>query len=289
MIWRKAVFIFLIVFCLSPLGSAPAALILGIGLALTIGTPFPYFRGRPTWLLFEASVILLGFGADVRAVYQVLKGRVLFIIAGMAVFLIIGYIAGRLSASGGKRGIFGSEEFQVRDGEISSLASIGLILSVLALVAFPFISDYLLLTPDQAGVWSAVAAPGVASAIGVSQTISVGALSVTVPLILVRLLLMFAAALGTYRAQPGAAKIAFPWLVLGVMVLRTYAPVSVFPSIFDSFVNLGNAGIVVTLFLLGTNLSLANLKKIETKAGIAVTAMWVAFAAVSLWAVLRLL
>jgi uncharacterized membrane protein YadS len=287
--WRKAIFIILIVFCLSPLGSPPAALILGIGVALTIGTPFPQLKGRPTWLLFEASVILLGFGFDVRTVYQALKGELLFIVAGTVVLLVIGYIAGRLSAVNGRSGIFGGEEFQDNSGDISGLAAVGVIFSVLALIAFPLISSYLHLTPDQAGVWSAMAVPGAAAAIGVSQTISVGALNVAVPLVLVRLLLMFAAALGTYRRQPGIAKIAFPWLVLVVIIFRAYAPVFIFPSVFDSLVNLANAGIVITLFLLGTSLSLAGLKKVEIKAGIVVAGLLIAFSVMSLWAVLGLL
>jgi uncharacterized membrane protein YadS len=200
----------------------------------------------------------------------------------------MGYLAGLLSAFNVRKGILGSEEFQNNGGDISGLAAVGGIFSVLALIVFPFISNYVSLSPDQAGVWSAVAVPGVAAAIGVSQTISVGALNVTITLVLVRLFLMFAAVLGKNRKEPGIAKIVFPWFVLAVMVFRTYAPVFIFPSIFDSFVNLGNAGIVTTLFLLGTSLSLVSIKKVEIKAGVVVTVVWIAFSALSLWAVLHL-
>ncbi len=70
MTWQKAVFIVLILFCLSPYGSPPVALALGLAMASTFGTPYPKLGGKPMKYLLQASVVLLGFGMNFGAVLK---------------------------------------------------------------------------------------------------------------------------------------------------------------------------------------------------------------------------
>ena len=79
--WRKAVFIALVIFCLSPYGSPPVALALGLAMAFAIGNPFPNLAGRPTKLLLQFSVVLLGFGMNLGAIYKAGRQGILFTIA----------------------------------------------------------------------------------------------------------------------------------------------------------------------------------------------------------------
>ena len=73
--WHSIVFIAIVVFLLSPYGSPPVALALGLLLAFTVGNPFPELSGKPTKYLLQASVVLLGFGMNLEAIVKmVAKG-----------------------------------------------------------------------------------------------------------------------------------------------------------------------------------------------------------------------
>jgi uncharacterized membrane protein YadS len=267
-------------------------MILGLGLALTIGTPFPQLSGRPTRTLFEASVVLLGFGTDLTTVYQALKSGVLFIIPGTFALFIMWYAAGRIFGLDRRSVIISRDEFGHDNEPVSGLMAVSLIFGVLGLVTFPFISLALGLTAKQTGVWSAMAVPLVPAAIGLPQTFGHDAVNMAVPLVLVRVLLTATASFLVFRKEPEGRRSPIPWFVLLfvlVTVFRTYAPVSIFPSIFDSFVNLGNAGIVLSLFLIGASLSAENLKKLNIRSVVVPMALLIIVSALSLAAVLRLL
>ena len=94
--WRKALFIILIIFILTPLGSPPLALALGLAMALTIGNPFPNLNGTPTRLLLQTSVVLLGFGMNLRSLYAAGKDGIVLTITTIFGTLALGYAIGKL-------------------------------------------------------------------------------------------------------------------------------------------------------------------------------------------------
>ena len=96
MTWQKVIFVLLALICLSPYGSPPLALALGLAIALSIGNPFPELGGKPTKYLLQASVVLLGFGMNLGAVFKAGKDGILFTIATIFVTLLLGMLVGRL-------------------------------------------------------------------------------------------------------------------------------------------------------------------------------------------------
>ncbi len=80
MSWQKAFFLILIILCLSPIVSPPIALALGVIAAFTFGNPFPLVSAKFAKYLLQASVVLLGFGMNLTAVYNAGKDGVLFTI-----------------------------------------------------------------------------------------------------------------------------------------------------------------------------------------------------------------
>jgi uncharacterized membrane protein YadS len=256
MIWRKAIFTILVVFCLSPLGSPVAAIILGIGMALSIGMPIPKLNGRFSQIVFGASVALLGFGTDGTTAIQSLKSGIVFAIAGALVVLLFFYVVGKLLKV--QRPLRVAMMLPAgSDGE-QKLSSVSLFISLLSLIALPFIAHLWQFAPDQLGIWSAIVVPDAAAAIGSPQAFGRNAVNVAVPLVLVRVLLI--TVLGwLYKGDSKDDRTIFPWFIviyILVTVFRTYAPVSIFPSVFDAFVNLGNAGVILSLFLLATRIQL---------------------------------
>jgi uncharacterized membrane protein YadS len=84
----------------------------------------------------------------------------------------------------------------------------------------------------------------------------------------------------------------FPWFVLLFLLAvaaRTYAPLAIFPSVFDSIVNLGNAGILVGLFFVGAGISRSDIRKTHIRQLVQIFVPWLLVSAASFWAVLHLL
>ena len=312
MTWQKAIFIFLILFCLSPIGSPPVALALGLIMAVTIGSPFASLSGKPTKYLLQTSVVLLGFGMDLTAVYKAGKDGILFTIATIFGTLILGYFVGKFLNVKAKTSTLISSGTAICGG--SAIAAVGpainaeademsvslgtvFVLNSIALFLFPIIGHGIGLTQNQFGVWSAIAIHDTSSVVGTAGTYGAEALAIATTVKLARALWIAPVALFfafIYREKGGGerAKIAIPWFIflfLLATAFRTYSPAAIFPSIFDGIVNLAKAGMIVTLFLIGASLSRETLRNVGAKPLIQGVLLWLVISVVSLFAVLRIL
>lgn len=309
--WRKAVFILLVLFLLSPYGSPPIALALGLLLALTIGNPFPELSGKPTKYLLQASVILLGFGMNLEAIVKAGREGILFTIATIFGTLALGYVAGRFLVVPTKTSTLISSGTAICGG--SAIAAVGpvinaehdemsvslgtvFILNSVALFLFPVLGHALGLTENQFGIWAAIAIHDTSSVVGAAQAYGAEALATATTVKLARALwiapiaLMFAF---LYRKgdADAKAKVAIPWFIflfIGAAAFRTYAPTFIIPSIFDSLVNLAKAGMTMTLFLIGASLTPRTLKKVGIRPLIQGVLLWIVISLTALWAVLKL-
>ncbi len=92
--------------------------------------------------------------------------------------------------------------------------------------------------------------------------------------------------------QENNSRIAIPWFIflfLLASVIRTYAPPWIFPSVFDSIVNLAKAGMNVTLFLIGASLSRETLRNVGFRPLIQGIFLWIVISVISLIAIMRFL
>lgn len=308
MLWKKIVFYFLIFVCLTPYASPPIALVLGLILAFTIGNPFAEQTSKYTKILLQASVVLLGFGMNLTAVYRAGKDGIAFTVATIFGTLIVGYLVGKLLKVNEKTAALISSGTAICGGSaIAAVApaidadseqisvSLGtiFILNSIALFVFPIVGHWLNLTPNQFGVWAAIAIHDTSSVVGAAQSYGAEALAVATTVKLARALWIAPVALVfaiLYRSTK--AKLAIPWFIflfLLATVVRTYMPPDFPPSIFDSLVMLAKTGLTVTLFFIGASLSKEVLKKVGAKPLIQGVLLWILISIVSLWAVLNLL
>jgi uncharacterized integral membrane protein (TIGR00698 family) len=309
--WRKALFIILIIFCLTPWASPPIALALGLVLAFTIGSPFPEASGKPTKYLLQASVVLLGFGMNLSAVYQAGKSGILFTIATIFGTLILGYFVGKLLKVADKTSTLISTGTAICGGsaiaavapvidaekdEISVSLGTVFVLNSIALFVFPVIGHALGLTQHQFGVWSAIAIHDTSSVVGASASYGPEALVFATTVKLARALWIAPVALlfaYIYKRKNSAstAKVAVPWFIFLFLIataLRSYLPVWIEPSIYEALVNLAKAGLTVTLFLIGAGLSRETLAKFGYWALLQGVILWIVISVVGLFAVFNL-
>ncbi len=307
---QKLLFISLLIVCLFI--SPPIALVLGLIAALTFGNPFPAQTKKATKYLLQISVVLLGFGMNLTAVFKAGKDGILFTIASIFGTLILGYIVGKLLKINGKTSTLISSGTAICGGSAIAAVSPAInadaeetsvalgtifILNSIALFAFPFVGQQLNLTQNQFGIWAAIAIHDTSSVVGAAAKYGSEALAIATTVKLARALwiapvALFYSYLYRDKASGGKLKIAIPWFIflfLAATVFRTYTPDILLPSIFDSLINLAKAGLTVTLFLIGASLSRETLKKVGVKPLLQGVILWLVISIVSLIAVFKIL
>ena len=307
--WHKAVFILLVLFILTPFGSPPLALALGIVVALTFGSPFPDLNGKPTRILLQTSVVLLGFGMNLKSIYEAGKDGIVLTIATIFGTLALGYALGRLLKVRGRVSALISTGTAICGGSAIAAAAPGIeaepeqisislgtvfVLNAVALFLFPTIAHGVGLTQHQFGLWAAIAIHDTSSVVGAAAAYGSEALATATTVKLARALWIAPVAvmlMYLYRRRyPNAkAKIAIPWFILLFLLAvtaRTYAPLWLQPSVFEALVNLAKAGMTVTLFLIGTSLTLESVKTTRWRPLIQGAILWILVSAISLSVVL---
>jgi uncharacterized integral membrane protein (TIGR00698 family) len=280
-------------------------------MALTIGNPFPNLEGSATRVLLQASVVLLGFGMNLTSIYAAGRDGILLTIATIFGTLALGYAIGKLLKVRGRISALISTGTAICGGSAIAAAAPGIeaepeqisislgtvfVLNAIALFLFPFIGHQIGLTQHQFGIWSAIAIHDTSSVVGAAAAYGSEALSTATTVKLARalwiapvaLMLMF---LYRRRYPTAKAKIAIPWFIVLFFLAvlgRTYAPLWMQPSIFDSLVNLAKAGMTVTLFLIGASLSLNSILTTRWRPLFQGLILWVIVSIASLSAVLWL-
>ena len=297
---RVVAFWALLLFCLTPWCSPPIALALGLALALILGSP--YKTSRITKILLQASVVGLGFGMNLEKVVEAGKTGVLFTIVTIAGTLILGFLIGRAmhiergtahlissgtAICGGSAIAAVGPVIGASDEEMSVSLGTVFILNAIALFAFPVIGAALHLTQKQFGVWAAIAIHDTSSVVGAASSYGAEALQIATTVKLTRALWIVPLTIGTALAfRKHAAKITIPWFILFFLlasVARTYVPLDL-P--WEWLVRIARIGLTVTLFLIGSALSKASLKKVGVRPLLLGIALWIVISAVGLWGVL---
>jgi uncharacterized integral membrane protein (TIGR00698 family) len=305
--WRKALFFLLILFMLSPWGSPAMALGAGLFLALTFGNPFPKLSGKPATYLLQASVVLLGFGMNLGAVYKAGRSGIVFIVCVVFGALALGFLLGKFlrtplkvttlistgtAICGGSAIAAVGPAIKAENDEMS--VSLGTIftLNAVALFVFPLTGHALGLTQPQFGLWSAIAIQDTSSVVGASSAYGAEALAIAATVKLARALWIAPLALVwafVFHEKGAKVKISIPWFIflfVGAAAFRTYSPDFILPSIFESLVNLAKAGLTVTLFLIGLGLSKEMMKRVGWRPFALGTMLWLVIAGSALMAVI---
>jgi uncharacterized integral membrane protein (TIGR00698 family) len=297
---RKATFVALLLFCLTPWCPPPLALALGLLLALTLGSPFN--TSRQTKLLLQISVVGLGFGMNLQKVFEAGRSGILFTLATIAGTLILGYLLGRaMHISSGTAHLISSGTaicggsaiaavgpvIGATDEEMSVSLGTVFILNSVALFVFPLIGAALHLTQSQFGIWSAIAIHDTSSVVGAAAAYGAEALQIATTVKLTRALWIVPLTLGTaYAFRRHTGRVTLPWFILFFLlasVVRTYVPA---PQItWDVLVRIARIGLTVTLFLIGSALSRKSLAKVGFRPLILGITLWVLISIVGLWAV----
>jgi uncharacterized membrane protein YadS len=139
------------------------------------------------------------------------------------------------------------------------------------------------MTQSQFGLWSALAIHDISSVVGATAKYGAAALTVGTTFKLARALWIVPLSIGTAMANKSKARIQWPWFILFfclAAVSNTY--VHFFQSAYPVLKHLGGIGLTVTLYLIGTGLSMKTLREVGVRPFLQGILLWLFVAVGSL-------
>lgn len=298
MLTERLLFLSLLAFTLSPWASPPMALVLGIGFALLFGHPYASQVKSATKPLLQASVVGLGFGMDLQQVLRAGSHGLVYTAGGIAFSMLFGILLGRwlrvratisaLISTGtaicGGSAIAAMGPILGADGDEMSV-SLGtvFVLNSVALLAFPAIGTALGLTQEQFGLWAALAIHDTSSVVGATVKYGAGALAVGTTVKLARALWIVPMSLAAAALRRSEARTQWPWFILFFALaaaLATYLPAGA--GLYRTLNAGAKVGLTTTLFMIGSGISKAALRKVGVRPLLQGLLLWLVVACLSL-------
>ncbi len=294
----KNVFFVGLIISASGLISTPWALLAGLIYGLTFAHPYHVDAKKLSAFLLQASIVALGFGMNLREVVHAGRTGFLYTFASISLALVLGLVIGRLFKvqhtsslliSAGTAICGGSAIAAVgpiaNAGEEEMAVSLGTIfvLNSVALFLFPAVGYALHLTQSQFGLWSALAIHDTSSVVGATAKYGAQALMIGTTIKLTRALWIVPVAFAVAIFKRSKTRIRWPWFIalfcLGA-VAATYLPL--LRPIDPKISRLGQAGLTVTLYLIGTGISRSTLKQVGWRPMLQGIVLWAIVAICSL-------
>jgi uncharacterized integral membrane protein (TIGR00698 family) len=272
-----------------------------MGLAFGLILPHPYGREAKKYskFLLQASVVGLGFGMNLHQVIQAGRSGFIYTMLGISFALLVGMGLGALlgvqqvpaflistgtAICGGSAIAAVGPITHATDEEMSISLGTVFVLNSVALLTFPAIGSALHLTQSQFGLWAALAIHDTSSVVGAAAKYGSEALGIATTVKLARALWIVPLALATAVVRGAKAKIQWPWFIgyfCLAAVCSTYLPGGA--HAYALLVKLAKIGLTATLFLIGTGISVATLKRVGPRPLLQGIILWLIVLTGSLW------
>lgn len=287
----KKVFFIGLILAASGLISPPFALLGGLLYGLALSHPYQSESKQLSKFLLQASVVGLGFGMNLHEVIRAGRSGFVYTAISITTVMLLGLGLGYLIRVSKKSSFLIAAGTAICGG--SAIAAVGpiaeaneeemavslgavFILNSIALFLFPVVGLALHMSQSQFGLWSALAIHDTSSVVGATARYGAIALAIGTTVKLARALWIVPLSIGTAVTLKSKAKIQWPWFILFfclAALLNTLLPV--FNSEFLTLNHLGKIGLTVTLFLIGTGLNKATLKKVGVRPLLQGLTLWI--------------
>lgn len=300
----KSLFIVGILLCLSGYISSPVALILGFTFTLFLGQPFEHYTHRGIQYLLKISVVGLGFGMFLMETLKTGKEGLNLTIFTIASTLILGWLLAKFlhiekhlghlissgtSICGGSAIAAVAPVIRADPKTISVSLGVVFLLNSIALFIFPAIGHFFHMTQGEFGMWAAVAIHDTSSVVGAALDYGEEALRVATTVKLARTLWIIPVSiLSIFLFKTKDGKIRIPWFILffiGAILLNSYFALPEVPT--QGITGLSKRMLIVTLFLVGSTLSVADIKETGFKPFLLGVSLWVFISVASLYIILH--
>jgi uncharacterized integral membrane protein (TIGR00698 family) len=284
--------------------SPSIALLLGLCIGIFAENPFPAQTKKTTKYLLQVAVVGLGFGMNFTSVIAAGKDGFVFTLLTISSAIGLGFVLGKIlkvdriisylisvgtAICGGSAIAAVSQVVEADEKDISVSIGTVFILNAIALFIFPPIGHFFGMTQQQFGIWAAIAIHDTSSVVGAASHYGNESLLIATTIKLARALWIIPLAFLTsfiFKKQSNAS--AFPWFILffvAASIVNTYFVIP--PAVKEWILILSKTGFSITLFLIGTGISMKNLKAVGPRPLLQGIILWVAILCSSLFFVLH--
>jgi uncharacterized integral membrane protein (TIGR00698 family) len=293
----------LIILCFLPFMSPAIALFSGLIFSL-LGIRHAAFH-RYTSQVLQFSIVLMGFGMNLGEV--IIASKTGFVITALSVItvMILGILLGKLfkveknitlliasgtAICGGSAIAAIAPILRSKSHQNSFALIVVFVLNAIALFLFPFVGRKLGLSQELFGNWAAIAIHDTSSVVGAGAEYGEKALQVATTVKLIRALWIIPLSLviAFFQKNEDGRSVKFPWFILFFIFAILIA--NFFPELhasYDHFNWLGKRGLVIALFLIGSNITLDEIKRSGPRSFALGITLWVVTAIGSLYFLMR--
>ena len=286
--------------------SPALALFAGIVLALTLGNPFPAFSKKCSKYLLQVAVVGLGFGMNLFESLEAGREGIIFTLVSVVGVMLVGCLLGRAmgivpklsylissgtAICGGSAIAAVAPVVKADDDETSMSLAVIFMLNSIALFIFPPLGQLIGLDQQQFGTWAAIAIHDTSSVVGAAAAYGEEALKVATTVKLTRALWIIplsVVSIFIFRRKKGEkTRISIPWFIfLFILAMLANSFIGIPEALGKGISIFSHKALSVTLFLIGTGLSVDSIKKTGIKPVLLGIVLWILISVASLAAVL---
>lgn len=278
--------------------NASLALLTGIIFALIFRNPYPQISKSLSKYLLQASIVGYGFTMNLQSSLQSGLEGMSFTIISVAIVMFLGIYIGKClkisqnttylissgtAICGGSAIAAISPIIRAKDNEMAVSLGVVFILNAIALFIFPIIGRFFNMSDTQFGTWAAIAIHDTSSVVGAGQAYSDLALQTATMVKLTRALWIIPLSLvsAVYFKQR-SNKISIPWFIILFILAMSINSVTSLPFAFTNSIGyIAQKGMILTLFLIGSTLSIDKIKSVGYKPFMLAIILWITTAVVS--------
>ena len=288
----KIIFFLIIIIALLGFINSATALLFGFIFAIIFKNPFKNKSYKAIHLLLKIAVIGLGFGMFIKE--TIITSKQAFSLTFFSIILTVGLgilltkvlkvdkklghlITSGTSICGGSAIAAISLVIKADSKSISIALGIVFLLNSIALFVFPAIGHLLHLSQEQFGLWCAIAIHDTSSVVGAALSYGDEALKIATTVKLSRTLWIIPLSiLSMFLFKTKEEKIKIPYFILLfviAIIINSYHIIPVF--ITTEIVFYAKKILIITLFLVGTTISITDLKATGIKPIVLALSLWI--------------
>ncbi len=274
------------------------AVIAGIVFAVTAGNPYSALTAKLASPLLGAAIVGMGAGMNLEKVLTAGAQGIVYTFAGIAMGLGLGVWLGKklridknctwlvsvgTSICGGSAIAAAAPALKAKSSDIALASATVFTLNAVALLIFPALGHALGFSQSQFGYFAALAIHDTSSVVGASMQYGETALEVGTTIKLARALWIVPVTLfiSSFIAEPEPGekrklKLRVPWFIPGFLIaaaLVTYVPATAEAGHFLK--ELSKYLMILTLFIIGANLSREKLRELGVRPLVHGVLLWV--------------
>lgn len=288
----KVIYFIIVFTALLGLINSPTALLLGFIFTLIFQNPFKVYSHKAIHYFLKISVVGLGFGMLLKETFETSKGSFVLTSCSIILTVSLGLLLTRLlkmdlklghliisgtSICGGSAIAAISPVIKAKSKIISIALGIIFLLNSIALFVFPVIGHWLHLSQSQFGLWCAIAIHDTSSVVGAALGYGDEALRIATTVKLSRTLWIIPLSIfSMFLFKTKGEKIKIPYFILFFIVAILINSYHLLPITLTSVIVLMSKRLLVlTLFLVGSTISIMDLKKTGIKPVVLALSLWI--------------